>query len=589
MNKLSSLCRTLCPLLVAASCTNEATPQAEIDGDLEGIEEAAEGLTDLTAKCVWVSPNATLTLTSGDVAMISKLSSGALGINGYACGSATVAALKKLTIREDANSTGPQSVIIDYLGGVFGAGTATGVGLDVDLGTGTDALKFRGTKQADTFVFGSAGIVINADTIKDVVFANVENFVVTLTDGDDSFSGAGNAVTGGSTAFTLAVTVYGGAGNDTLRGGDGADTLNGGLGNDTFTTGAAADGSDALSGGGGTDTADYSTRTAAVTLLNDGVAHSGADTGGGAGTENDNIAADVLTLKGGMGNDTITGGTGADVIFGGPGDDTIAGGLAANILWGDAGNDTFNEGTAISTGEVINGGAGTDVVSYAARTMAVLVTLDATANDGESGETDKVMIDVENVVGGAGGDTITGSAVDNVLDGGGGGDTLLGGLGNDRLIGGLGADSLRGEAGDDVFAEGDVSNGADTMVGGLGIDVVDYSARTVALVIVMDATTTNGVTTGTNSGEAPLGVSEGDLISTDIENLVGGTEADSITGNAFDNQLEGGSGDIVDTINGMAGDDTVDGGLGDDIVDCGDGEDLVLDLTLDAASQKCEL
>jgi hypothetical protein len=210
------------------------------------------------------------------------------------------------------------------------------------------------------------------------------------------------------------------------------------------------------------------------------------------------------------------------------------------------------------------------------------------------------MIDVENVTGGSGDDTITGSAEANVLNGGAGKDTLSGGLGNDTLIGGDGDDLLKGEAGDDTFDEGAASNGADTMIGGAGVDTVNYSARNAILIINMDATAIASPPAGgpfATVGAAASGDgAEGDLIVTDVENCIGGLKGDTINGNASDNQLEGGGvvgtpDTIVDTINGLGGDDTIDGGGGADIIDCGDGEDLLLDLSFSSTSLpiSCEL
>ena len=56
--------------------------------------------------------------------------------------------------------------------------------------------------------------------------------------------------------------LVGGDGNDTLNGGDGNDALNGGDGNDTLNGG---DGNDTLNGGNGNDTADYSYSTRGIT------------------------------------------------------------------------------------------------------------------------------------------------------------------------------------------------------------------------------------------------------------------------------------------------------------------------------------
>jgi serralysin len=57
--------------------------------------------------------------------------------------------------------------------------------------------------------------------------------------------------------------------------------------------------------------------------------------------------------------------------------------------------------------------------------------------------------DIENAVGGAGADQITGNSLNNRLDGGTGADTLNGGNGDDILIGGAGNDTMDGGAGTD--------------------------------------------------------------------------------------------------------------------------------------------
>ena len=56
---------------------------------------------------------------------------------------------------------------------------------------------------------------------------------------------------------------------------------------------------------------------------------------------------------------------------------------------------------------------------------------------------------IENAIGGAGADQITGNDLNNLLDGGSGADVLLGGLGDDFLIGGAGNDTIDGGAGND--------------------------------------------------------------------------------------------------------------------------------------------
>ena len=89
-------------------------------------------------------------------------------------------------------------------------------------------------------------------------------------------------------------------------------------------------------------------------------------------------------------------------------------------------------------------------MTCANRTAAVTVKLDSKANDGSSGEQDKILTDVENLVGGSGADKLTGSKLANVVTGGPGADTLVGGDGNDTFYAKDGAkDSLDGGKGTD--------------------------------------------------------------------------------------------------------------------------------------------
>ncbi|WP_300334416.1 M10 family metallopeptidase C-terminal domain-containing protein [Accumulibacter sp.] len=62
--------------------------------------------------------------------------------------------------------------------------------------------------------------------------------------------------------------------------------------------------------------------------------------------------------------------------------------------------------------------------------------------------------------------------------------------------------------------------------------------------------------------------------SCNIENAVGGSAADQITGNALANRLDGGAGN--DSLFGGAGDDVLVASLGDDLLDGGDGRDSVV-------------
>jgi RTX toxins and related Ca2+-binding proteins len=74
-----------------------------------------------------------------------------------------------------------------------------------------------------------------------------------------------------------------------------------------------------------------------------------------------------------------------------------------------------------------------DTLDYSAASAALVVNLalgSATSTGG--------VLNIQNVIGGAGNDILVGNALDNVLIGGGGADILIGGLGRDYVYGGTG-------------------------------------------------------------------------------------------------------------------------------------------------------
>ncbi len=323
----------------------------------------------------------------------------------------------------------------------------------------------------------------------------------------------------------------GGPGDDRLSGGLGNDNLDGGDGNDRLDEGSAPNGADAITGGPGQDSLSHGGRTAAVTVVLNGVADDGE-----AG-EGDNVSTDVEGLSGGSGNDTfvgpasgdvsifggggddtVTGGSGNDRLFGGDGadtlsgaagDDQLAGGEGPDVLDGGAGDDDFEPESDADDPDVYRGGPGTDRMSYAFANAAVTVTLDGAANDGVAAENDNVGTDVEDVVGSRFADTITGNASANELDGGAGNDTLVGGPGSDGLAGGRGDDTLDGGAQIDALEGGD---GSDRIRArdGLGDDVSCGSGDDVALVDGADLptaceTSARGMTIRTSAVRAVSG------------------------------------------------------------------------------------
>ncbi|MCW2238040.1 multicopper oxidase domain-containing protein [Azospirillum canadense] len=129
--------------------------------------------------------------------------------------------------------------------------------------------------------------------------------------------------------------------------------------------------------------------------------------------------------------DAITGGKGKDRVDAGKGDDRII----ATIGDGD---------------DAYDGGQGADTYDLTGITAPVAIDLQAgTAQGTQIGK--DTLASIENVLGGSGDDTITGSTAPNFLSGGAGADGILSGTGNDTLWGGLGNDTLMGGAGADRF------------------------------------------------------------------------------------------------------------------------------------------
>ena len=317
------------------------------------------------------------------------------------------------------------------------------------------------------------------------------------------------------------------------------------------------------------------------------------DADDGIAGENDDVQFSVEKINGGSGADnirgssvsnTINGNGGADVIFGGWGNATCASDV--DVLNGGDGDDTFDMGDEPECGDALAGGAGIDKADYQARKVGVTVTIDTSANDGQTSEGDKVPSDIEIVMGGSGNDTLTGGTGNDELHGGLGNDTLNGGAGNDTLAGGDGADTMSGDAGDDTFLESgadslyvatvDRGAGDDVINGGIGMDTISYASRTVTVDVTLcvDANDNVGLPTSTAAActDADGEGAEADKL-TNLEWVIGGSDADNLTGGSAGETFEGGAGN--DNIMGGGGDDSLYGDADDDVLDGGDGDDYL--------------
>ena len=545
-----------------------------------------------------------------DIFQVSGGSAGFDAVNG-GDGSDTLQATANSTMIGLRSVTALETITAGAFTGVYISGSANADTLDftattltgivrIDGGSGNDAIS--GSVAGDTILGGAgddtlaggqgndifqvSGTTSGFDAVNggdgtDTISATANSTMIGLTNVSNIeaisagaftgvyISGSANADTLDFTTATLTgiVRIDGGSGNDTITGSGAADTLLGGLGDDTLAGGNGNDifqvsgtgaGFDAVDGGGGTDTISATANSTMIGLRSIAgieTISAGAFTGvyimGSSAADILNFSATTLTaivrIDGGAGADVITGSAAADTILGGADDDTLAGGL---------GNDNFQASGTTAGFDAYDGGGGTDTITATAAATAIgisaltgieTITAGSLTNvyirgSGNADTLDFSAVTLTAIVrieGGGGNDFLTGNSVAN---------TIWGGLGNDTVSGGGGNDSLLGDDGDDTLIGG---AGNDTLNGGNNTDTVDYSYATAAWTINLGAASAQGVS-GT----------ETDTIS-NVENVIGGSAADTITGTTGANTLNGGGGN--DRIRGNAGNDLIQGGLGTDV------------------------
>jgi Ca2+-binding RTX toxin-like protein len=406
-------------------------------------------------------------------------------------------------------------------------------------------------------------------------------------------------------------TILGGTGSDSLNGGPGSDTMDGGDGGDTMVGGPGNDVMDPGIGGNSQITSNDplacdligEVPPCTITVIDKMDGGAGFNTmrfvGRHAGimvderTQNgESMIDDTGVNKGPLINFAKVVGTPFDdILIGGPRADILAGEGGADVMCGGYGTDTVdysNSPGPVNVSLTPNPAfpddprwGGSDIAKFGLAPHDCRQTrsttsvdgqegdpipiprdaqghwtanppLNCIANDGTPGEGDCVGADVENVIGSKFNDVLTGNDPGphigkagfyeprgrNVLDGGGGDDVLNGGL------------------------------GADVLIGGDGIDTVDYSSQTLPVQVSLDGRANDGSSADLNpdSGQA-------DSVGSDVENIIGGSGNDVLTGSSEPNNIQGGPGD--DTLQGGGGNDTLDGGQGNDVVEGGDGNDQV--------------
>ncbi len=503
-------------------------------------------------------------------------------------------------------SASAAGVVVDLAAGTGSGGDAEGdrlIGVGAIRGTAfADRLTGDGR---DNHIMGGAGADILAggagfDTVdySDYVTTTATGLTVNLATGTasdgDTLSGF-EAVIGTAYADTLtgdanANRLEGGDGNDVLNGGGGADVMIGGNGNDTYTVDNVGD-VVIETADGGDDRVNTSIGRYTLGLGVESLGYTGGGTFVGTGNELDNV---------------FYGSSGSETWYGLDGNDKFQGSLGADTFYG---------------------GAGINSADYSKSKAAITLNLVTNVNLGGDAEGDR-LYDVRTIIGSNYDDTMTGDDGDNLIYGRTGVDRLYGGGGADRMDGGAGADFLYGGTGDDLYIVDDQGDqviellgegfdrvlttlssyvlpdhvealtgnatirftgtgnalnnvitgntnvdtlygmdgddvliglgGGDILDGGEGSDTVSYADNVV------------GVRINLTTGEAAGGDAQGDVFRS-IENVIGTSFADVLTGDAGANRLSGGAG--KDILNGGEGDDYLDGGSGADIMDGGAGDD----------------
>ncbi|ESQ89090.1 hypothetical protein ABAC460_13555 [Asticcacaulis sp. AC460] len=384
--------------------------------------------------------------------------------------------------------SGTGNVLNNYISGWDGDNV-------LDGGAGSDTLS--GGLGNDTYHIDSSGDVIieglnqGVDTVvSSFTYSAAANGIETLI-----LSGAGNySLTGNGFNNTLT----GNSGNNLLDGGAGSDTMAGGLGNDSYRIDNAGD-VVIETAGGGNDTILVGAFNGNTYVLAEGEIESVTITVAGPYNLTGNSTANTLTgtnstnfLSGAGGNDVLDGRGGKDTLDGGGGDDTMIGGAGDDWYYLDSAGDVVVE---------LAGGGIDSILAYGSYSLA-------------GTEVENLHTRVGDI-----NDTVTGNALNNLLN------THEG---NDYLDGGVGADTMYGGSGDDTY-------------------IVDN---------VSDVTSNNG---GTDIVFSSVSYTAGHQV--DHLTLTGNADINA-TGNIFFNILTGNSGNNL--LDGGAGQDTLIGGLGND-------------------------
>ena len=373
----------------------------------------------------------------------------------------------------DLTGTGVTEVGVD-LAGTPGSGTGDGA---------VDTVTVNGTANNDVITITGSGASVSVTGLSAAVNINGaeganDRLIVNGEAGNDTINAAGLQ------AGVIALTIDGGAGNDTitgsagadsLLGGDGADSVIGGRGDDLAFLGAGndsftwnpGDGSDVVEGQDGVDTL----------LFNGANINERIDiSANGARVRFTRDVANITMDLDGVEHIQFNALGGADTVTVGDLTGTNTNQVAVNLAGSGGGGD----GQADSV--IVNGTSNADTISVASSGSSVVVNGLAakTIVSGAEAALDKVTVN------GLGGDDVinasglhAGQIELLTINGGAGNDLMVGSAGADLVTGGQGSDTALLAAGDDTFVW-NPGDGSDIVEGQAGTDTLLFNGANVS-------------------------------------------------------------------------------------------------------------
>ncbi|MCC7464441.1 MAG: putative Ig domain-containing protein, partial [Gammaproteobacteria bacterium] len=459
---------------------------------------------------------------------------------------------------------------------VHSAAQADGQMLPAWLTFNPTTRQFSGTPPVDAL--GSVAVRITAEDLgglsNSLVFEINVLAALAGTAGDDQLTGdagdnAMDGLAGSDALFGLAGddSLAGSAGDDVLDGGSGVDVLIGGAGSDSYMVDDSAD-VVVEAAGEGTDTVNASVAYVLSSHVENLILAGSGNLAAGGNTSSN-------TLTGNGGDNLLDGGSGADTMIGGAGDDRFVVDDAGDVVGESAGE---GSDTVYASLPYI---LGADVEH--------LILTGSASISGRGNGADNI------ITGNDGDNTITGDKGDDHLEGGAGNDVYTGGYPSgwgqlDTPLGNNTYDFGIGDGVDRIEGQRDSSSGKLNTValadGVLPSDItlgVDGDSR---LVIALQGTgdrvlVENMFVTNPATGQATfsheynpiqqirfadgsvwklpyvMGAGEQDLAmgAAGALGVIGNNLANSITGTAFGDVIDGGQG-AADSLAGGAGDDT---------------------------------